>query len=691
MTRHQDSSHEAHLVGGTYPRNSSVLPSVLLHSARCSYRRGFPLLVALALLSCCSAAASVLTQLPDNSRRLNPACPDKTWVPSASHDRCFKVLEFEDRLAQTATTTGGPEEVGKPSRFPLGGDSRRNSMNSWVEGMRMCVEQGAVLATLHSEQEDRVAHMLSDHIQGSCWIGLRRYLLKRPERGWIWIDKSSSLKDDEYMSWSGKMKNAWKLIPPEDKCGEIDNDGWGESPCWGKHSKLRCAVCATLPLSSLQDLPHQSYLSAFNPSSLWRSPSSGGEVPPVKITPLVSPTADHSPGFWTSVPEPSLVMEPGSDLYWVEPERDSQDAFVDALAGQPPTPQQTRVDAFFPAEKKRLSSSSLVHILSAGDTLDVVSEQSDMKSVKQATSYIPPASSLGLVVAPPLAEHSDTENLRTVPPPPVSHAAPAMSSEESIEQATVPLVSHNEDNEAAAPRIRMNLPTNATRISMNSLRGGSGSHEIDASLIDPGSRAGEYLWEWVSASPYDEKVPPELTGMTGLSPPARLSPALTRMTGLEETATGLEVTATGLSPAVRPVQMEKQQIAIGVIGGVEGLTDSRERDYSVSRAELQHVAQFRHWLPVVIASALTLLGLLLCCAVLGLCCYRRACCCCGGTVHSKQGPATGPRLQTDSSEPPTTVGDRDESEADEEEESEHAGTSNETGGGDAPFLLHTGI
>eukprot|EP00922_Rhytidocystis_sp_ex-Travisia-forbesii_P050098 GHVS01074535.1.p1 GENE.GHVS01074535.1~~GHVS01074535.1.p1 ORF type:complete len:661 (+),score=67.80 GHVS01074535.1:171-2153(+) len=644
----------------------SVLHSFPISSSRCSYVLTHLAPIIVLLLSLTAASPSLRDPMSPlgNVRRLNPVCPDNSWVPSASHDRCFKVLEFEDHLLDATPTSDRPHDSSVANTWRAHGDGR-TSIGSWADGMRMCVEQGGVLATLHSEQEDRIAHMLSDHIRGSCWIGLRRYLLRRPERGWIWVDQSSSLTDADFMSWGSKLKTGWKLIPPEDKCGEIHNDGWGELPCWGTHSKLHCAVCATESVSLIENLPPQSYLSGFNLSSLWHSPRPVDEVPTPTIPPNTYFPPDRNQGFWTRGSQPTrdqatLAVDSGSDLYWVETESDVRDGFFfDAVAepSRPPPPQGHRMDTLIPSQEERAfpSSPSSVHTLLSSGTLHVVPQQSDVKQVQSDVSvWAPPSSPLAL------KEHTATEEAK--PLAPMSHVSPATPSNQSSEHNAVLLEVRNEDNKEDVVTAEAN-PTDDTRIVINSLRGGNSSEGfIDPSLTGQGSQAPEYLWDWISASPY-ENVPP--------SPQEEITQ--------EPTPTAVP----SVEVAVRQVERQKDEMPLNATEEYWGLNDVREGEYVVSRAELRHVVQLRHWLPVVIAAALTLLGLLLCCAIIGLCCYRKSCCRGKRAIPSKQGTDAGPGMPTRDSETPNASG---YAENEEGEVEEREGTSSESIGGATPFL-----
>eukprot|EP00921_Rhytidocystis_pertsovi_P018052 GHVQ01028380.1.p1 GENE.GHVQ01028380.1~~GHVQ01028380.1.p1 ORF type:complete len:1503 (+),score=255.80 GHVQ01028380.1:734-5242(+) len=164
--------------------------------------------------------------LPDASSSTGPgrhsgSCPDSSWVPAGDPGRCYKVVQFHD--------------VGE-----------EKDRGTWMDGMKTCIDQGGVLGTIHDEYEDKVVHMITDNLEDPCWIGIRRYLLKRPERGWLWVDMSSRLTENNYLGWGEALGAVWKLVPPEEKCGEIDNDGWGARACWGVNARLKCAVCSTV-------------------------------------------------------------------------------------------------------------------------------------------------------------------------------------------------------------------------------------------------------------------------------------------------------------------------------------------------------------------------------------------------------------------------------------------------------------
>eukprot|EP00922_Rhytidocystis_sp_ex-Travisia-forbesii_P033103 GHVS01049236.1.p1 GENE.GHVS01049236.1~~GHVS01049236.1.p1 ORF type:complete len:799 (+),score=80.59 GHVS01049236.1:361-2757(+) len=686
MTNHRLPSISDHLVSCS--RRTSLPPSPSVLNLQIRYplpsRDVLPLML-LFLLILVSAryptSAFSYPPMPELvPRRLNPTCPDNSWVPSASHERCFKVFEFEDRVSKTAGAASPHEEVERivmdttselwqPQRS---GSSRRHAMGSWVEGMQMCVKQGGVLATLHTEQEDRIAHMLSDHIRGSCWIGLRRYLVKRPERGWIWVDSSSSLKDGDFMSWGGKLKALWNLVPPEEKCAEIDNDGWGELPCWGAHSKLHCAVCATEPVSRLENLPRQSYLKAFNPFNLWRPPSPSTEIPAPTYIPTFVDTSERVEGFWSSGPSPAPAMGSDSDLYWVQPESQISNSFFDH-ADEPPRrpPLDTIPDVFIVSDDEAppRSFQSLVHVLGTGRPIPVGPDKSDMKLVKLVQSDVPalslPTSPLPVPAFPLTSAVATPQETTVIPPvsplpmPPL--VPPDLSAEVSFENISLPVELYDGvDERDPEPAIAEATTSDAMRISITSLRGGAGGSQ-DAGVSTP-----EYPWDWINASPYGEQRPPPqgvatATAADGL--PVRPHAVDTEEKAVEENSVEVEMEGSGV------------------------LSGNREGEYFVSRVDLQEAVQFRHWLPVVIAVALTLLGLLLCCAVVGLCCYRKACCCGGGALRQKEDADPRGEITTDNSETPTAGARSDISESDEERQShEPEGTTSETNRGGTPFI-----
>lgn len=252
----------------------------------------------------------VLEPLPSTN-----VCPDDSWTSTNMHSRCYKTVFFEE------TST----------RFRLPPSSRSSTPSrregSWIEGMQACLNQGGVLATIHDQEEDRLAHALTDNIASPCWLGLRRYLLKRPERGWIWVDSSNALDSKNFVSWGEKLKVLWRIVPPEEKCGQIDNDGWGQLPCWGLNAKLKCAVCATQSYRSLQNLSLQAYMRSFDLSNLWQhppSPTSSSNIRYGSIT--EGSTASHTladesyreVSRWKPLNLETVPVSSNKQLFWVD-------------------------------------------------------------------------------------------------------------------------------------------------------------------------------------------------------------------------------------------------------------------------------------------------------------------------------------------------------------------------------------
>eukprot|EP00922_Rhytidocystis_sp_ex-Travisia-forbesii_P021546 GHVS01031557.1.p1 GENE.GHVS01031557.1~~GHVS01031557.1.p1 ORF type:complete len:1234 (+),score=351.13 GHVS01031557.1:210-3911(+) len=172
------------------------------------------------------------------------SCPDASWVPAG--DKCLKVHFFQE-------------------------DEPIRSRGTWMDGMDLCVSHGAMLATLHNSYHDQVAHKLTDSLAHPCWIGIRRYLLKRPDRGWVWVDRTEKISEeaDSYLGWGAALRAIWKLVPPEEKCGEIAIDGWGARPCWGVTSRLRCSICSTLSAAEPPP-PHESLAGKSRFENLWK-------------------------------------------------------------------------------------------------------------------------------------------------------------------------------------------------------------------------------------------------------------------------------------------------------------------------------------------------------------------------------------------------------------------------------------
>lgn len=182
-------------------------------------------------------AAGILTA--QNAFAQPVECPDGWYETSG---RCFRVFDFGE-----------------------------NQKQSWESAMATCSAHGTPLATIHNHEEESLIQSLSARYKAECWTGLRKYKRFKPDKGWLWIDRDVALNDDDYLHWGTEWQSVWKILPPDEKCGTIKQDGWGNRPCWGPGSKLQCFVCGTLdPEASEQ--AKKAFQNDFSTGNWWVPP-----------------------------------------------------------------------------------------------------------------------------------------------------------------------------------------------------------------------------------------------------------------------------------------------------------------------------------------------------------------------------------------------------------------------------------
>eukprot|EP00386_Alphamonas_edax_P001302 GDKI01003850.1.p1 GENE.GDKI01003850.1~~GDKI01003850.1.p1 ORF type:complete len:317 (-),score=61.63 GDKI01003850.1:226-1176(-) len=115
------------------------------------------------------------------------------------------------------------------------------------EAERLCEQQGAHLASIHSELENHFAHSLCE--PHGCWIGLQNFTTQNPH-DWQWTDKTGS---DETFSNFASHKNELCDTSPEDPLCANRNSGneWFESYGTQPTSRL-CKKEARIPTHLLQ-------------------------------------------------------------------------------------------------------------------------------------------------------------------------------------------------------------------------------------------------------------------------------------------------------------------------------------------------------------------------------------------------------------------------------------------------------
>eukprot|EP01062_Namystynia_karyoxenos_P007916 TRINITY_DN12794_c0_g1_i1.p1 TRINITY_DN12794_c0_g1~~TRINITY_DN12794_c0_g1_i1.p1 ORF type:complete len:1153 (+),score=100.03 TRINITY_DN12794_c0_g1_i1:1125-4583(+) len=185
-----------------------------------------------------------------------------------------------------------------------------STQETWSDAQSSCQGQGAVLATVGSEQQNEVIRARSPG--ASCWIGLNDMATECDAdpvcTGWVWVEHGST--NPVFRKWLAGQPNAQSASGPQDQDCVILSSGdgtWQDRSC-AETQPYACMRPANQPPSASPQLPTR------NPTAVPSGPPSRAPTPraptPAPSAAPVSPSASPAAPSARPTTQPEAPLGP---------------------------------------------------------------------------------------------------------------------------------------------------------------------------------------------------------------------------------------------------------------------------------------------------------------------------------------------------------------------------------------------